>query len=82
MGNINALHTAFPLDADREYAMQVDVILSTLKLNEVRERELARIKGKPTSHDETVRKSLCYQIVYIKQYLIFLTYVSCCFRRN
>lgn len=55
MGDINALHTAFPLDADKEYLTQADVILSTLKLDKLRERELARVQERSSrSCDEKV----------------------------
>ena len=40
LGGINALHTAFPQDADGEYLTQADIILNTLKLPAIRDAEL------------------------------------------
>jgi len=37
------LHTAFPKDAEEEYATQMDIILQTLKLDKLREEELAKL---------------------------------------
>ena len=51
LGGINALHTAFPQDAEEEYFLQADLILKTLKLDELRTRELSRLKEK-TSRQE------------------------------
>lgn len=44
LGGINALHTAFPEDADLEYGNQVAIILETLGLEDLMEAEVQRLQ--------------------------------------
>lgn len=52
-GEINALHTAFPQDAEMEYMAQADLILRTLKLDSLRDTELERLRRVHTDSEQT-----------------------------
>ncbi|KAK3796892.1 hypothetical protein RRG08_055726 [Elysia crispata] len=45
LGGVNTLHTAFPADADQEYLLQAELVLSRLGLTDILEEELARQKS-------------------------------------
>ncbi|GFO31120.1 DNA helicase mcm9-like [Plakobranchus ocellatus] len=42
LGGVNTLHTAFPADADEEYLLQAELVLSRLGLTEILEEELTQ----------------------------------------
>ncbi|GFS19589.1 DNA helicase MCM9-like [Elysia marginata] len=42
LGGVNTLHTAFPTDADQEYLLQAELVLSRLGLDDILEEELER----------------------------------------
>ncbi|XP_013414481.1 DNA helicase MCM9 [Lingula anatina] len=44
LGGINALHSSFPDDAENEYALQAEMVLERLKLQDIWEEELERLK--------------------------------------
>lgn len=53
LGGINALHTAFPHDADQEYLTQADIILHTLKLESLRDSEMKILIARKKRADTT-----------------------------
>ena len=65
LGGINALHTAFPQDADGEYLTQADIILNTLKLPAIRDAEVKLLTERKRRADtaDIVSVSLSLYIV-------------------
>ncbi|KAK2158619.1 hypothetical protein NP493_1781g00037 [Ridgeia piscesae] len=58
LGGVNALHTSFPADPDKEYKLQVDLILSRLGLQDLLSSELARLRTLKQRSEMTLANSV------------------------
>ncbi|XP_069133672.1 LOW QUALITY PROTEIN: DNA helicase MCM9-like [Argopecten irradians] len=49
LGGVNALHTSFPEDAEEEYKLQAEMVLSTLNLHDLLDQEMSRLEEEKKS---------------------------------